>query len=432
MAGRYYAQIDAGADTAIVADTGGTTYDVSLVRRGVIPMTAETWLGQPKRGHLVGFPSVDVKSIGAGGGSIAWVDSGGLLHVGPQSAGAVPGPACYGQGGEKPTVTDAALVLGYIDPDYFLGGELKLMPDLAARSIQTHLCPYLKLDLLQAASAVMILATENMVGAIEEITIQQGLDPRTAVLVGAGGAAGLNAVGVAKRLGCSRVIIPELVAALSAQGALISDLHADYRAVFSSSTADFNYQGVNATLENLLARCSRFIETTGAGSVENSIEVNAEAHYMSQVWDIEVPVNVQRFDGPGDVAKVRQDFDRCHEELFSFRDPNSEVQFLGWRATARCRLAERGSGRRIFNQDARSKAPTARKAFFEGLGLIDCDVLMFGRLKTGEAAAGPAIIESPFTTIVIEPGSRAVKTESGSLFITIEAAVNEQVAKGRQ
>ena len=132
IAGRAYAEADTGADTAIIADTGGTTFDVSLVRGGRIPWTRETWIGQPYRGHMTGFPAVDVKSIGAGGGSIAWVDEGGLLHVGPKSAGAVPGPVCYGAGGTEPTVTDASVILGWIDPAYFLGGTMALETEAAA------------------------------------------------------------------------------------------------------------------------------------------------------------------------------------------------------------------------------------------------------------------------------------------------------------
>jgi N-methylhydantoinase A len=135
VSGRYFARVDEASDSAVIADTGGTTYDVSLVRRGRIPWTRETWIGEPYRGHMTGFPSVDVKSIGAGGGSIAWVDEGGMLHVGPQSAGAVPGPACYGQGGDKPTVTDAALVLGYLDPEFFLGGAMALDVDAARQAL---------------------------------------------------------------------------------------------------------------------------------------------------------------------------------------------------------------------------------------------------------------------------------------------------------
>ncbi|HWT82376.1 MAG TPA: hydantoinase/oxoprolinase family protein, partial [Candidatus Methylomirabilis sp.] len=241
IAGRHYAKTDMKAATAIVADTGGTTYDVSLVRKGIIPMTPETWIGQRYRGHIVGFPSVDVKSIGAGGGSIAWVDEGGLLHVGPISAGAVPGPACYGKGGTRPTVTDASLVLGYVDPAFFLGGAMKLEIERAAEAVEKEVARPLRLSLPEAALAILRLMCENMVGAIEEITVHQGMDPRGAVLVGGGGAAGLNAVTVARRLGCKMVIIPEVGAALSAAGALMSDLHADYRTLFYTTAENFDF-----------------------------------------------------------------------------------------------------------------------------------------------------------------------------------------------
>ena len=260
LAGRYFAQTDTKADTAIVADTGGTTYDVSLVRRGTIPMTPETWIGQRYRGHIVGFPSVDVKSIGAGGGSIARVDEGGLLHVGPESAGAVPGPACYGRGGSQPTVTDASLVLGHIDPAYFLGGTMKLGIKQAKSAIRSHVAKPLRMSVVQAAAAIIRLATENMVSAIEEITIHQGVDPRGTVLIGGGGAAGLNSVAIARRLGCTSVVIPETGAGLSAAGALISDLRADYRAMFYTSSNAFDMNSANKVLGELTDRCKAFIK----------------------------------------------------------------------------------------------------------------------------------------------------------------------------
>lgn len=424
IAGKHYAKLDAGTETVIVADTGGTTYDVSLVRRGVIPMTPETWIGLRTRGHIVGFPSVDVKSIGAGGGSIAWVDSGGLLHVGPQSAGAAPGPACYGQGGAKPTVTDAALVLSYIDPDFFLGGRMKLERDLAVAAIEAQVCRPLSLELMEAASAIMTLATENMVGAIEQITIHQGLDPREAILLGAGGAAGLNSVAIAKRLGCTKVLIPEVGAALSAQGALISDLHADYRALFYTTTDSFDYEGTNQVLAGLIGRCQEFIDGPGAGALESVIELTAEAHYQSQVWEIDVPVAVESFQGPEEVALVRKEFDRVHEEVFAFHDPGSEVQFVCWRATARCRLTDRRAGRLVSDQEAESGSYT-RKAFFKGRGLVEIPVVRFSGLAKGQSLDGPAIVESPFTTVVIEPNSRVTKTDSGSLLITADCTLDE-------
>jgi N-methylhydantoinase A len=418
IAGRHYAQIDAKASTVIVTDTGGTTYDVSLVRRGVIPMTPETWIGQRYRGHIVGFPSVDVKSVGAGGGSIAWVDEGGLLHVGPISAGAIPGPACYGKGGTRPTVTDAALVLGYIDPAFFLGGAMKLEVEEATRAIHNHVAQPLGVDLLEAASAILRLATENMVGAIEEITIHQGMDPRRAVLVGGGGAAGLNAVAIGRRLGCRTVIIPEVVAALSAAGALISDLHADYRALFYTATDSFDYDGVNSTLDSLTTKCEAFIDGPGATALEKSIELYAEARYRDQIWEIDLPLQITRFRRPEHVLRVREDFDRLHEEVFAFRDLGSDVQFVGWRAAVRCKLRERNLGKLGKDRTYQTKVPRSRKAYFNGVGMVETRVGLFETMKSNVPLDGPAVIESPLTTVVIEPGATVVRKRSGSLVIT--------------
>lgn len=418
IAGRHYAQRDAAADTAIVTDTGGTTYDVSLVRRGVIPMTPETWLGQRYRGHIVGFPSVDVKSIGAGGGSIAWVDEGGLLHVGPISAGAVPGPACYGKGGARPTVTDASLVLGYIDPAFFLGGTMTLDTEYAAAAIERDVAQPLGLDLLAAASAILTLATENMVSAIEEITIHQGIDPRSAVVVGGGGAAGLNAVAIARRLGCTTVIIPEVVPALSAAGALISDLHADYRSLFYTSSDHFDFDGVNASLDALAAKCQAFLEGPGAEAMEKSIAFFAEARYQAQIWEIDLPLHTARFNTPEDVSRVRTDFDRLHEEIFAYCDEDSEVQFVGWRATARCRLSQGDLGKLAKDKIYEAKILPSRKAYFSDSGMVDTPITLFESMSPDDPLEGPVIIESPLTTVVIDPGAKVMRRGSGSLVIT--------------
>ena len=418
IAGRHYVQVDAKGSATIVADTGGTTYDVSLVWRGTIPMTPETWIGQRYRGHIIGFPSVDVKSIGAGGGSIAWVDEGGLLHVGPMSAGAVLGPACYGKGGTHPTVTDAALALGYIDPGFFLGGAMKLDVDRAAEAVEKEVARPLRLNLHEAASAILRLVTENMVGAIGEITIQQGMDPRGTVLLGGGGAAGFNSVAITRRLGCKKLIIPEVGAALSAVGALMSDLHADYRALFYTSTDHFDFDGANATLDSLTAKCQTFIKGPGAGAVEHSIEYYAEARYRDQIWEIDLPLQIKRFKKSEDIARVREDFDRVHEEVFAFRDPGSDVQFVGWRATARCKLRERELGKLRKGKGYKVKPSPRRKAYFSGTGMVDTRVELFDMMKPNIPLKGPAVIESAFTTVVIEPGATVVRKRSGSLVIT--------------
>ncbi len=283
VAGRHYSRIDGLDEDIIVADTGGTTYDVSLVRGDTIPWTRETWIGQPFRGHMTGFPSVDVKSVGAGGGSIAWVDAGGMLHVGPKSAGASPGPACYDKDGSAATVTDAALVLGYIDPDYFLGGTVPLRADLANDAIDNQVAEPLGLTRSEAAAAIMEVATENMVQAITDITVNQGIDPANAVLMGGGGAAGLNSIFIARRLGCRKLIIPEVGAALSAAGALMSDLSSEFRSMYFTISDNFDYGKVNQILQSLGAQCREFADTTGAGAIDHHIEFTVEARYRHQV-----------------------------------------------------------------------------------------------------------------------------------------------------
>jgi N-methylhydantoinase A len=417
IAGRHFARLDARNDTAIVADTGGTTYDVSLVRRGSIPITPETWLGQRYRGHIVGFPSVDVRSIGAGGGSIAWVDEGRLLHVGPMSAGAVPGPASYGKGGTRATVTDAALVLGYIDPAYFLGGSMKLDVALAEDAVRRDVGAPLNLPVYEAAAAIVRVATENMVGAIEEITVNQGIDPRGAVLIGGGGAAGLNSVAIARRLGCTSVVIPEVGAGLSAAGAIMSDLHAGYRALHYTVSDSFDFDGVNRTLAGLLAECQEFLDGPGTGARESAVEIVTEARYRHQIWEIDVPIPFRRFDDGDHVARVRAAFHRAHQEIFGYADPDSAVEFVGWRATVRCRLRGKGLGRLAREKEYRTKLASSRKAYFSDVGVVDARIELFETLPPEKRLKGPAIIESPFTTVVVDPGAEVVRRRSGSLVI---------------
>jgi N-methylhydantoinase A len=416
VSGRYFARLDENADTAVIADTGGTTFDVSLVRSGTIPLTRETWIGQPYRGHMTGFPSVDVKSIGAGGGSIAWVDGGGLLHVGPQSAGAVPGPACYGLGGNAPTVTDAALVLGYLDPDFFLGGSMKLDTGAARAALAEQVAAPLNATVEDAANAVMAVATENMVQAIVDITVSQGIDPRAAVLIGGGGAAGLNSVAIGRRLGCSRVVIPKLGAALSAAGAMMSDLTSKRSRTFFARSDAFDFAGVNAVIEELEAECQTFVDGPGNGSLEQSTELVAEARYRDQVWEIEVPLPSRRFESECDLAAFVENFHRTHEDIFAVRDPNSTVEIVSWTATVRCRLrpTDAASFAR-FGGDARPAS--TRSVYFAGEGWLTATVRSFESIACGESLAGPAIIESPFTNIVLDSGAVAERRPSGSLSI---------------
>jgi N-methylhydantoinase A len=421
IAGHHFATLEGSRSDVIVADTGGTTYDVGLVRNGRVPWTRETWIGPPYRGHMTGFPSVDVKSVGAGGGSIAWVDEGQVLHVGPQSAGAVPGPICYGRGGQRPTLTDACVVLGYIDPDYFLGGSMRLQREAAEQAIDRQIAQPLRLSLFEAAAAIVELATENMVQAIADITINQGIDPAQAILLGGGGAAGLNCVAVARRLNCRNVLIPELGAALSAAGALMTDLAAEYRAVRLTTSMAFDYAGVAATLAALDKQCRNFLEAANAGRREFSIEFTVEARYPGQVWEIEVPLAPHGITTPDDLRSVLERFHAEHRTIFAIDDPHSPIEMVSWTAKARCALRNRPLGRLVTATSSTPKGGT-RLVYFTGRGRVRAALHRLDALPAGHRLAGPAIVESPFTTIVIDPDATFERTGHGSLMVTLGAS----------
>ena len=417
VAGKFYAAANQAGPTAIVADTGGTSYDVSLVRNGRIPWTRETWLGERLRGHMTGFPSVDVRSVGAGGGSIAWVDEGGMLHVGPQSAGARPGPACYPGGGDQATVTDAALVLGYLDPGYFLDGAIKLDPEAAAVVIKRCIAERLALDVQQAAAAVISVVTQNMVHAIEDITINQGIDPREATLVGGGGAAGLNSVLIARRLGCQRVLVPALSATLSATGALMSDLSVEHSATSVTASEGFDFERVNQTLDGLRARCESFVRDHATDGSRHQIDFFMEARYPHQVWEIEVPLERARFDLDTEVAELVEAFHDTHQEMFAISDRDSPVEMLSWKGRARCALWDAADVSAKIPGIERE--PTRRDVYFLDGGIREATVRPWSTLTPGVELQGPAIIEAGFTTVVIDPGAVAQRSVHGDLSITI-------------
>lgn len=417
VAGRHYAALDAKSGNAIVTDAGGTTYDVGLIKNGVIPWTRETTVDRAGQLHMTGFPSVDVRSIGSGGGSIGWVDKGGMLHVGPQSAGASPGPACWGRGGERATVTDACVTLGYIDPDYFLGGAMSLYPDLARSVIDKDVGSPLGLPLDEAADAIFLLACERMVTAIEDLTLNQGIDARDAVMIGGGGGAGLYSFAIARRLGVSRVIIPEVSAALSAAGALLSDLTRDFSSTAVLSTRDFDFALAHRVIADLNQRCQAFIDGAGQGTVEQEILYSVEARYANQVWEIDVPLLSQSFDGADWVKAFKASFDKAHDDLFAVSDPDSDVEIISWHAKVRCSLP-----RRPFQSGTGSgpvRAARTRSAYFTGFGRVQADVRAYESVAVGETVAGPVIVESPITTVVVPPDGTLTRLPTGSLVVEL-------------
>lgn len=415
VAGRHFAELE-GASTAIVTDAGGTTYDVSLVKDGALPWTRETWLGPIYQGNLTGFPSVDVKSVGAGGGSIARVDGAGLLHVGPESAGSTPGPVCYGRGGTKPTVTDAAVVLGYIDPAFFLGGQMSLALQAARSAIEADVAGPLGLSVEEAALSILDLTTEGMVNAIEDITVKQGIDPQETVMIGGGGAAGINAVLIARRLRCDTIIFPDVGAALSAAGAMMSELTTEYSRIGFMKTTAFDAARANAILAELVGRAEAFFDKAGPAARDRRIDLAIEARYPSQVWEIEVPLRGARFETEDDVAALIADFHARHTDLFSFRDDGDAVEIMSWRALARCRLSD-ATAIRLADETEAPGARTHRRMVFRETGPVDAPAYRLEQLPVNAEVRGPAIVDSNFTTIVVNPGARAVRRPGGHLVV---------------
>ncbi|TWD75097.1 N-methylhydantoinase A [Kribbella amoyensis] len=421
VAGRFFTAHDAESEVAIVADTGGTSYDVSLVRDGRIPWTRESWIGPPFQGHMTGFPSVDVRSVGAGGGSIAHVDAGGLLHVGPESAGAVPGPACYGRGGTRPTVTDACLVLGYLDPDFFLGGRSGLDPEAARQAIAEHVATPLGLPVVEAAAAIYELATEHMVGAIEEITSHQGVDPSRAVLVGGGGAAGFNAVAIGNRLRCPEVIVPLMGPALSAAGALISELSRGFEINAKTRSDDFDRSRVGAALSGLADLAAEFVAGAGDQILAGEVEYAMEARYPNQVWTLQVPIRPEQAQDDAGVRALVEAFHTAHEETFAVADRGSPIEIESWHVRARCRLSEPRLPA-LPAPPADGEQLRHRDIYLIGHGWVPAEVWRLTDLPPGEPRQGPAVVETSSTAIVVDAGARFTRRPSGTLHVVPRTA----------
>ena len=294
---------------------------------------------------------------------------------------------------------------------------MKLDTSSAEVSIREKISEPLGLDLKAAAAAVVGVATENMVQAISEITVNQGIDPAGAVLIGGGGAAGLNSTLIARRLGCPKLLIPETGAALSAYGAVISDLTTEFRSMFFTTSEEWNLEGVNEILAGLEARCQSFIDGPGAGAAEHSIEFGVEARYASQVWEIDVPLRANRFKGNGDLKAMVEDFHAVHKEIFAINDPDSIIEMVSWTASVSCRLRG-GKVGQIKSGSSGEGAAAKRLVYFEQHGEMETPIQTLDSIDTQKTHSGPAIIETEFTTIVVDPEASFQLTENRSVVIT--------------
>jgi N-methylhydantoinase A len=387
----------AGKNNLISIDMGGTSLDVSLIRNGEIPMTTESWVGDER----VAIKMVDVHSAGAGGGSIAWVDALGLLRVGPQSAGAEPGPACYGKGGEEPTVTDADLVLGYVPADYFLGGDIVLDAELARKAVQ-KVADRLGLDVLRAAQAIHTTVNSFMADSITEISTKQGYDVRDFALIVGGGAGPVHGPDLAERLGISTVIIPRFAALYSAFGMFAMDIGRDYARSFHCRVDRVDLAAVNRLYEEMEEEALAAMKALKLPKGDVNLARTAEMRYTGQFHEVEVPLAPGKLTAQH-VKEAVAKFHKRHHELYTFSMSFRPVEFLNFRLKATARkaafqLEKIPQGKRKVNGALKRK----RTCIFNGKS-FNTPVYDGEQIRAGNRIEGPAIIEERTTTVVVPP-----------------------------
>jgi N-methylhydantoinase A len=359
---------------------------------------------------------IDIHTIGAGGGSIAWVDRGGMLKVGPASAGSDPGPACYCMGGEKPTVTDANLVLGYLNQDYFLGGEMKVDRDRAAAALASEIAEPLGVSVTDAAAGIFRIINQNMADATKVVSVQRGHDPREYTLVSAGGACSIHACKIAEEVGCEKVIVPEAASVFCALGMLESDIRLDSvktcggyikgAAARGAAVPDMDLAGFNAVVAEAEAKALEELLQEGVERERASLLRFLDMRYVGQHHEvtIEIPsgcaITEAHLDG------IAETFHKAHERLYTYATPENPLEIMNLRITA-VGAVEKTGLRALAdeNRDASRALKGKRPVYFEETGgFVDTPVYERGLLRKGTRLEGPAVIEERITTVVVHPG----------------------------
>ncbi len=406
-----------GCLNVISLDIGGTTAKASLIEGGEVRIKTDYRIeaGPYSAGYPIKIPVVDIVEIGAGGGSIAWIDSGGALKVGPVSAGADPGPACYSKGGTEPTLTDAQVLAGRINPDYFLGGEIKLDPQESSRALG-KLANQLGLTVRETALGVIRIANSSMVNALRMVSVQRGHDPREFVMIAMGGAGGLHAGYLATQLGVKTVLIPKAPAHFSAWGMLMTDLRHDYVNTRLLDLSPRNLDTLNATFRQMEQEALDQLSTEEIGKEMTVFRRFVDVRYEGQEHTVQVPVSPGLL-GECDVKNIRNRFDELHEMYYSFH--------LGDEAeVVNIRLVAFGSVRKPLmklhdgaNRSLKTAVKGTRDVDFDDFGVHTSTVYERDKLPTRARAKGPAIVEEPASTTVVYPGQEFELDEYGNLRI---------------
>jgi N-methylhydantoinase A len=413
-----------GAADLIAFDMGGTSTDVCLIR-ALKP-------AQKSQRDMGGFPvrtsSIDIHTIGAGGGSIAWVDPGGLLKVGPMSAGAVPGPAAYGRGGTRPTVTDANVVLGRLNPKTLLGGRMVVYPARARAAIEKELCAPLGMDLFEAAAGMLAIVNANMMGAVRVISVEQGEDPREFALVAFGGAGPLHAADIARNMGIRRVIVPPRPGLLSAIGLI----HAEVRGDFSLTRfvrADASQLGaINAGYAQLRAQAEAWLEGEIGGEAAAVYQWSLDLRYTGQNFELNLPcASANVF--PATLDDVLRAFHERHREFYGYDMPQQAVEVVNLRLVVTAARPTPPLERPAAGGNVVQALAEARSVWFPDTGFVNTPVYKRDLLPAGTQFDGPLIVEQMDTTTVVPPRARFSLDSVGAMHLELDPALQPREAQ---
>ena len=411
-----------GEQKIIAFDMGGTSTDISLVEDGVPHLAHEKFEG----GWKIAVPMIDIHTMGAGGGSIASVGPGGILHVGPQSAGADPGPACYDKGGEDATVTDANLLLGYLDPDNFLGGKAKLNQELAEKALDERVAKPLGMTRVEAAYGVSKVVATTMAEGIRLMSVQRGVDPRDFAILAFGGAAGLHAGQVARELQVAKVHLPAAGPVLSAYGMLCTDLKYDFSRSHPASLDGIDLETVRSILSGLEDQGRDKLRAQGIAEDDIEVQRSADMRYLDQVYEVNVAVPNPSQRDSAFLSEWSGNFHQRYEELFSYHQQDQEVRLVTLRVTVVGRLSKISQAQDGQTQDAAATATSvgARRVFLGDWQEVP--VYAIGTLPSGAQVSGPAILESDFTTILVEAGDHATVDRTGGIELHVAQETSDQ------
>ncbi|MFD1861444.1 hydantoinase/oxoprolinase family protein [Planococcus chinensis] len=413
VAGSVFAKTS-GFNDAIVVDMGGTSFEASIIDKGEVSIKKE---GEVKR-NLISLPMADIHTIGSGGGSIAWIDDGGLLKVGPQSATAVPGPACYDRGGELPTCSDADLVLGYLNPDFFLGGGISLNLEKARQAVSEHVAKPLGLSIEEAALGIYEISNLNMANGIKEATVLQGHDPRSFPLIVAGGAGPVHAAMIAKELDIKEIIVPKFSSVLCAVGMLASNLRHDYVKTYNKNWKSASLDEIMDVLSEDRALGLKALSNEGVKEEESALVYGLDMRYLGQHYEVTIEIDEEDMSNDNK-AEVAGKFHAGHERLFGFSLLNSDLEIMNIRLTCKGKQSEfKAQTIDEVGENEEVQPKNTRKVFDPVTKqLLETDVYDGEMMKAGAALQGPAIIELTTTTIVVPTGFNVDLNKHGNFII---------------